>query len=58
MYIGIELPSEEEEYALKKERALKVNGSMEYIVEQSWYRMRHSYPQISRICFENEVKET
>ena len=55
MYIGIELPTEEKAFQLKKERAILVNDSMNYIAERSWLLLRHSEPPISKENFENQV---
>ena len=55
MYIGIELPTEEKAFKLKKERAIKINDSMNYIAERSWLLLKYSEPAISKESFENEV---
>ena len=55
MYIGIELPTEEKAFKLKKERAIKINDSMNYIAERSWLLLKYSEPPYSQESFENEV---
>ena len=55
MYIGIELPTEEKAFELKKERAIKINDSMNYIAERSWLLLEYSEPPYSQESFENEV---
>ena len=58
MYIGLELPTEEKAFEMKKERAILINDSMDYIAERSWLLLRHTEPPISKESFENQVTQT
>ena len=51
MYIGLELPTEEKAFEMKKERAILINDSMDYIAERSWLLLRHTEPPISKESF-------
>ena len=55
IYIGMELPREQEDFSVKRERARTIDASMNYIAERSWYLLRHTDPPISKESFENEV---
>ena len=55
IYIGMELPREQDDFSLKRERARTIDASMNYIAERSWYLLRHTDPPISKESFENEV---
>ena len=51
----MELPREQDDFSLKRERARTIDASMSYIAERSWYLLRHNDPPISKESFENEV---
>ena len=51
----MELPREQKDFSLKRERARTIDASMNYIADRSWYLLRHTDPLISKESFENEV---
>ena len=53
----MELPTEEQAFTLKRERARKIDKSMHYIAERTWIMLRHIDPPFSQERFENEVHQ-